>query len=126
QGQFSLQLRNNHSFDITPSFSAEASVNYQSPLVYSIYHIGMRWSIDAGLSKSFYNKKANLKLSVSDIFNTRTWDVKTSYTNLNVLVNQRPETRVARLTFTYNFGNMKNGARRSETQSEEKSRISMP
>lgn len=126
QGQYALQVRNNHTLNILPTFSAEASVNYQSPLVYSIYRIGMRWSIDAGLSKSFYNKKASLKLSVSDIFNTRAFDVKTNYANLNVLVNQSPETRVARLTFTYSFGNLKNGARRSETQSEEKSRINMP
>ncbi|WP_257658659.1 TonB-dependent receptor [Parapedobacter lycopersici] len=126
QGQFALQVRNNHTFNITPSFSAEASVNYQSALVYSIYRISMRWAVDAGLSKSFLDKKASLKLSVSDMFNTRAYDVKTSYANLNVLVNQRPETRVARLTFTYNFGNLKNGARHSDTQSEEKSRISMP
>jgi len=126
QGQYALQVRNNHTFTILPTLSAETSVNYQSPLIYSIYQIGMRWSVDAGLSKSFYDKKANLKLSVSDIFNTRAFDVKTNYANLNVLIRQRPETRVARLTFTYSFGNLKSGARRSETESEEKSRINMP
>src|SRR5690606_34173924 len=126
QGQYALQVRNNHTFDIIPTLSAEASVNYQSPLVYSIYRIGMQWSVDAGLSKSFFNKKANVKLSVSDVFNTRTQTVRTRYDNLNVNINQNRETRVARLTFTYSFGNMKNGARRSETQSEEKSRIGMP
>ncbi|MGK6352649.1 TonB-dependent receptor domain-containing protein [Parapedobacter sp. DT-150] len=125
QGQYALQVRNNHTFNITPTFSAESSVNYQSPLVYSIYRISTQWSIDAGLSKSFYNKKASLKLSVSDVFNTRTQDVRTNYANLNVVVNQKRETRVARLTFTYNFGNLKNGARQ-EAQSEEKSRINMP
>lgn len=126
QGQYALQIRSNQTFTITPTFTAEASLNYQSPLVYSIYRIGTQWSIDAGLNKSFYNKKANLKLSVSDIFDTRIQDVRTNYANLNVVVNQKNETRVARLTFTYNFGNMKNGARRTDTQSEEKSRISMP
>lgn len=126
QGQFAWQLRSNHTFNITPTFTAEASVNYQSSLVYSIYRIGSQWSVDAGLNKSFKDKRANLKLSVSDIFDTRMQDVRTNYANLNAIVNQKNETRVARLTFTYSFGNMKNGARRSETQSDEKSRISMP
>ncbi|MBK1438514.1 TonB-dependent receptor [Parapedobacter sp. ISTM3] len=126
QGQFAWQLRSNHTFTILPTFTAETSVNYQSSLVYSIYRIGSQWSIDAGLNKSFYNKKANLKFSVSDIFDTRVQDVRTQYANLNTVINQKNETRVARLTFTYSFGNMKNGARRNDGQSEEKSRINMP
>lgn len=126
QGQFAWQLRSNHTFQLLPTFSAEASVNYQSSLVYSIYHIGSQWSIDAGLNKSFHDKRANLKLAVSDIFDTRRQHVQTNYANLNAVIRQKNETRVARLTFTYNFGNLKNGARRSDTQSEEKSRINMP
>lgn len=126
QGQFAWQLRSNHNFQLTPTFSAETSVNYQSSLVYSIYHIGSQWAVDAGLSKSFAEKRANLKLAVSDIFDTRRQRVQTNYANLNALIRQKNETRVARLTFTYSFGNMKNGSRRSEAQSEEKSRIGMP
>ncbi|WP_353195036.1 TonB-dependent receptor [Parapedobacter defluvii] len=125
QGQFAWQLRSNHTFNILSTLTAEASVNYQSSLIYSVYHIGAQWSADAGLNKSFYNKKANLKLSVSDIFDTRIQDVRTRYNNMNAVINQKNETRVVRLTFTYSFGNLKNGARR-ETQSEEKSRINMP
>jgi len=126
QGQFAWQLRSNHTFTIVPNLTAEASANYQSSLIYSVYHIAAQWSIDAGLNKSFLDKKANLKLSVSDIFDTRIQDVRTRYNNMNAIVNQKNETRIARLTLTYNFGNMKNGARRNDTQSEEKSRISMP
>src|SRR5690606_24100301 len=116
----------NHNFQLTPTFSAETSVNYQSSLVYSIYHIGSQWAVDAGLNKSFADKRANLKLAISDIFDTRRQRVQTNYANLNALIRQKNETRVARLTFTYSFGNMKNGSRRSEAQSEEKSRIGMP
>jgi len=126
QGQFAWRVRSNHTFNILSTLTAEASVNYQSSLVYSVYRIGDQWSVDAGLNKSFYNKKANLKLSVSDIFDTRIQDVRTRFGGLHTVINQKNETRVARLTFTYNFGNMKNGARRTDTQSEEKSRINMP
>ncbi|MFC3199672.1 TonB-dependent receptor domain-containing protein [Parapedobacter deserti] len=126
QGQFAWRVRNNHTVNILATLTAEASVNYQSSLIYSVYRIGAQWSIDAGLNKSLYNKKANLKLSVSDIFDTRMQDVRTRFGGLHAVINQKNETRVARLTFTYNFGNMKNGSRRIDTQSEEKSRINMP
>ncbi|MGV3763502.1 TonB-dependent receptor domain-containing protein [Parapedobacter sp.] len=125
QGQFAWQLRSNHTFTIWPTFTAEASANYRSSLIYSVYRIGAQWSIDAGLNKSFYDKKVNLKFSVSDIFDTRVQDVRTRFGGLHAVINQKNETRVARLTLTVNFGKLKNGARR-ETQSEEKSRISMP
>src|SRR5690606_21646984 len=125
QGQFAWQLRSNHTFTLLPTLTAEASVNYRSALIYSVYFIGSQWSVDAGLNKSFYNKKANLKFSVSDIFDTRLQNVRTRYNNMNAVIHQKNETRVARLTFSYSFGNLKNGARR-ETQSEEKSRIGMP
>ncbi|HWK99060.1 MAG TPA: outer membrane beta-barrel family protein, partial [Parapedobacter sp.] len=125
QGQFAWQLRSNHTFTIWPTFTAEASANYQSSLIYSVYRIGAQWSVDAGLNKSFYNKKANLKFSVTDIFDTRIQDVRTRFGGLHAIINQKNETRVARLTLTVNFGNLKNGARR-EAQSEEKSRVSMP
>ncbi len=125
QGQFAWQLRSNHTFTIWPTFTAEASANYRSSLIYSVYRIGAQWSVDAGLNKSFYDKKVNLKLSVSDIFDTRVQDVRTRFGGLHAIINQKNETRVARLTLTVNFGNLKNGARR-EAQSEEKSRISMP
>ncbi len=125
QGQFAWQLRSNHTFTIWPTFTAEASANYRSSLIYSVYRIGAQWSIDAGLNKSFYNKKVNLKLSVSDVFDTRVQDVRTRFGGLHAIINQKNETRVARLTLTVNFGNLKNGARR-EAQSEEKSRVGMP
>ncbi|MEC3878034.1 TonB-dependent receptor domain-containing protein [Parapedobacter sp. 10938] len=125
QGQFAWQLRSNHTFTIWPTFTAEASANYRSSLIYSVYRIGAQWSVDAGLNKSFYDKKVNLKFSVSDIFDTRIQNVRTRFGGLHAIINQKNETRVARLTLTVNFGTLKNGARR-ETQSEEKSRISMP
>lgn len=43
-----------------------------------------------------------------------------------MLIDQKHENRVFRLSFTYSFGNMKNRVQARESSSEEKSRISMP
>ncbi|HLT41771.1 MAG TPA: TonB-dependent receptor, partial [Sphingobacteriaceae bacterium] len=56
-GQFATQVYNNNTFTISPTLRAEATLNYQSPLTYSIYKVDQQWSVDAGLNKSFKNKK---------------------------------------------------------------------
>lgn len=122
QGQYALNLRNGHQFNILPTLNAEMSVNYNSPMVYSIYRIGEQWSIDMGVSKSILQKRGNLKLAVSDVFNTRKHNIRTNYGNLDVFINQRHETRIARLTFSYSFGSTKNTSRR-ESRVEEKNRV---
>lgn len=123
-GQFAMNLNSNQTFTITKTLRAEASINYQSALTAGIFHIRSQYSIDGGVSKSFYNKRANLKLSMSDIFNTRKQSLTSLYGNVNLNINQKNETQVARLTFTYNFGSNKFAARKHTTGAEdEKNRV---
>lgn len=126
QGQFAYQIRNNHNFSILPTLTAEASLHYQSALVYSIYHIKDQWALDLGVTQSLMNKRGNLKLSVSDLFDTRSQRISSNYSNLNVRINQKNETRVVRLSFTYSFGNMKNRVQQRDSRSEEKNRVALP
>lgn len=126
QGQFAYQIRNNHNFSILPTLTAEASLHYQSALVYSIYHIKDQWALDLGVTQSLMNKRGNLKLSVSDLFDTRSQRISSNYSNLNVRINQKNETRVVRLSFTYSFGNMKNRVQQRDSRSDEKNRVALP
>ncbi len=121
RGQFALNVRNSSNFTILPTLTAELNVNYSSPLVYSIYRVGSHWSTDIGLSKSLMQRRASLKLAVSDVFLTRKHTVRTDHANLDVLINQKHETRIARLTFSYSFGKTSN--QRRETRVEEKNRV---
>jgi len=122
-GQYAMQLNSNHTFTILPSLSAEATINYQSGLRYSIYKIGQSWSTDMGINKSFNNKRTTLKLSVSDVFNTRKQHVTTNYSNLNTIINQKRETQVFRLSFIHNFGNTKIGTQKQSSKSDEEKRV---
>lgn len=58
-----------------------------------------------GVSKSFMEKKFNIKASCDDIFNIRRNDLSSQVVNNNFVIKQKNDTRVMRLTFTYNFGN---------------------
>lgn len=123
-GQFVLQGNTTQTFKLSSVVKAEATFNYQSPLTYSIFKLSEQYSFDAGISAQFANKKATIKLAVNDIFNTRRNDSYALYQNLNFSVRQKPESRVARLTLSYNFGNAKIQQRERKGGAEsEKSRV---
>lgn len=121
RGQFATQATNQHTFTITPKWTAELNLQYNSPLTYSIYSIKGQFGSDIGVSRSLFGKQGNIKLAVSDIFNTRKQLVRTNHGNLNVNIDQRHETRIARLTLTYNLG--KNGFSQRNRNIEEKNRV---
>lgn len=122
-GQLAFQGRATQTF-IVPGYKFELTANYQSAQSYSIFKMKPQYAIDAGVSHSFYQKKMNLKLAVSDILNTRKNRVSTNYSDTQLNLVQKNETRIARITFTYNFGNSKIKARQHQTGAEdEKGRV---
>jgi iron complex outermembrane receptor protein len=123
-GQAAFQVRTTQTFTPLAGYKAEVTTNYQSALVYGLFYVKPQYSTDAGVSHSFLNKKASIKFSVSDIFNTRRNDVTSNYQSNNLDIMQKRETRIARLTFTYNFGNNKIKVRQHQTGADdEKGRV---
>jgi len=96
-------------------FRGELLENYQSAQTYGLFDIKPQYNVDLGISKSFANKKMNVKLACSDIFNTRTNNVNVNYQADQLQIRQKNDTRVVRLTYTYNFGNNKIKARNHQT-----------
>lgn len=107
RGQAAYQIRTTQNFTIFKGWKAELTGNYQSALTYGLFYVKPQYSVDGGISHSFANKKANIKFSMSDIFNTRRNDVVSTYGTNNLDIHQKRDTQIARLTFTYNFGSTK-------------------
>lgn len=123
-GQAAYQIRATETFTPIKGYKLEVTSDYQSALVYGLFDVKPQYWTDAGISHSFANKKANIKFSVSDIFNQRTNNVSSNYADNNLIINQKRETRVARLTLTYNFGNNKIKAREHQSGAgDEASRV---
>jgi iron complex outermembrane receptor protein len=120
-GQWAYQLKATETF-LFSGFKLEVYSDYQSAMTYGIYHLKPRYSTDAGISRSFDNKKLNIKFAVDDIFNTRRNDLSANYQNDDFIINQKSTTRAARLTLTYNFGNTQLKSREHRSGAEDESR----
>lgn len=121
--QFSFNMNINNRFTLPAGFSAELGGMYNSPRVMGIARIRSQYALNAGVQKVFWDKKATLRLNVSDIFNTMRFDDEVQFANMNYRTQRRWESRVARLTFTYRFGNKDVKPERSRrTGSEEEQR----
>ncbi|WP_460934797.1 TonB-dependent receptor domain-containing protein [Spirosoma humi] len=123
--QLSANVTLNQSFILPHGLTAELSGFYNSPLVYGTMHMRGMGQLSVGVQKSLWNKAATLRLNVSDVLHTLRSGGTMNFATTNLsFVNQR-ESRVARLTFTYNFGNrtMKTTRQRRSGVEEEQNRI---
>ncbi len=107
KGKIAYQAKLMQTFQLAKGYKAELLSSYSSSLYDGIFLISSRYLSDAGISHSFAESRANIKLSMSDIFNTLKDHIVSDYQTNDIDVRQKLETRVTRLTFTYNFGNSK-------------------
>jgi outer membrane receptor protein involved in Fe transport len=103
----SANLTINQTLLLPHGFTAELSGFYNLPTIYGQLHFSSLGQLSAGLQKSLWNKAASLKLNVSDLFYTLRPTGIINYGPTNLTFTNRSESRVARLTFTWNFGNQK-------------------
>jgi len=119
-GQVAYNIKATQTFTFA-GFKAELFSRYQSAMIYGIYHLRPRYSTDIGISRSFDDKKFNVKFAVSDIFNTYTNNLSANYQSDDFTIVQKSQTRIARLTLTYNFGNSKIKMREHQSGAEDES-----
>ncbi len=123
--QLSYKINTSNSFTFAPGFTGEISGQYQSAMVHGIMNAKAMYAISTGIQTTFWDRKATLRLNVNDIFNTRKFNGTIKFDNMDLVLKNRWESRQARLTFSYRFGNNKvqQGGRRTTGSQEEQNRI---
>ncbi len=124
QTRFTFRGNTTFTFTLPKDFTVELSGRYMSKSIYGMLNMNARGSVDVGMQKQFFDKKATLKLSVSDVFATQKFRYTAQYENINLAGCENYDSRRANLTFTWRFGrtDIKAARQRSTGLEEETSR----
>lgn len=113
----------NHNFILPQGITAELSGFYNSPSVNGMSKQLRRGQVSVGAQKSLCDKKATLRVNLNDVFYTMRFGASNTFANTDNLFIGRFESRVLRVSFTYNFGNKNiKSARQRRVGSEEEQR----
>lgn len=113
-----------HAAKLGKGFTAEISGFYNSPSIWggTFKSIEM-WSIDGGIQKALWKNKANLKVSVSDIFHTLRFSGYSNFAGQYVRASGGFESTQFKVNFTYRFGNTQvKAARQRKTAADDESK----
>ena len=112
-------------FTLPKKFSLELSGWYQSGFIEGQLAGKPMGAFSFGIQKKMMKDKATLKLNVNDVFWTQKFKGNFVFNDIDVQIVNRWESRVARVTFTYRFGNNKiKAARQRQTGlDDEKGRV---
>ncbi|QHL87658.1 TonB-dependent receptor [Nibribacter ruber] len=103
-GRPTFNLNSNNSFLLPNNWSAELIGVYRAREIYGFLDVNPVKFVSVGVQKQFLDKKASLKLNVSDVFYSNKTRATTELTGYAERFYQRRDTRVATLSFTYRFG----------------------
>ncbi|MDQ3534426.1 MAG: TonB-dependent receptor family protein [Bacteroidota bacterium] len=108
-----------NNFVLGNGFTAELAGWYNSRGIYGFFVSRPMGAFSLGVQKSMLDKKLTIKANINDpLFINRFWG-HASFQDINLDVYSRWESRVARITLTYNFGNQNvKGSRQRSTGTE--------
>jgi hypothetical protein len=111
-------IYNQHTFTLGKDYSAELTGWFNGPMA-----TGPTWrskangAVDIGCQKLLFNKRATLKLTVTDIFHTAVpYRATNDFGGVDLRIRLNRESQTARVSFTWRFGNNKvKGVRQRQT-----------
>ncbi|MGI6218401.1 MAG: outer membrane beta-barrel protein [Bacteroidaceae bacterium] len=106
QEQFSWNARVIGNVSLPAGINLQVTGNYRSPRAVAQGERKANYSLDAGLKKSFFDRKLSLNLTVRDLLDSRRWKTETSGTDFTQYSESWHGGRTFGLTVSYNFGNM--------------------
>ena len=117
------QYYSGNSFSLGQNSNLELNGSYNSSTVYGVFRLKPTYGIDLGISRRFMEKKLNVKLAVNDIFETmgRRNNYNT-FPNSSYNIESRYDSRITRITVSYQFGNSKVKST-DKTGNEEEKRV---
>ncbi len=115
-----------HTINLPADIKLELSGWYNSKSIWEgSFLMNPMGSLDIGIQKRILQKKANLKISYSDLLGTNRWGGISNFGALYMDISGRHDSQRVKLNFTYQFGNdqVKRARKRSTGLEDESSRV---
>lgn len=114
-----------NSFTMGKGWSAEVSGWYRSKGAEGLFIINDMGAVNSAISKQLLNKKGTLKLGVRDIFYTQQFSGYARYSDVDVAIAGKRDSRQFNVSFTYRFGktNIPSARRKTGGANDEQSRV---
>ena len=121
---FMGNMTNSFSF-AKPGINAEISGWYRSKTAEGLLIAKEMWAVNAAVSKTMFKKKGTLKVGIRDIFFTQQFKGYAKYSDVDVNVFSRRDSRQFNASFTYRFGkkNIAPARRKSGGAEDEQNRV---
>ena len=120
---FYAQIINYFSFLKDKSLTADLTFLFISPVAEGPIDVSSRSSLDINLRKTFWNKRASLRIGFTDIFDTLNFNQTTRYLNQDIYSDWYTENRMFTIGFNYKFGNFRLDSNKKEIDLMERDRL---
>ena len=124
--QFTSFMANvTNSVTLGKGWSAEVSGWYRSKAAEGLLVAHEMYAVNSAISKQLFNKKATIKLGIRDIFYTQQFSGYAKYSDVDVNVSSKRDSRQFNLSFNYRFGkkNIAPARRKSGGADDEQNRV---
>ncbi len=118
-----VNLNNSITLSKDGTFTGETAFTYLSGFLNGSYKMSETISLNMGLRKTLWNKRAVVSLTVEDILGRANATFTSRYANQDNAFKTVPETQFVRLGFTYNFGNFRLANNQRTLQKSELQRL---
>jgi hypothetical protein len=124
-GAASFMINGSQQFKLNKSLTAELSGWFRSAGVEGVFRAGQIGGLNFGLSQQILKDKGSIRLNVRDIFYSQQFRGTARYANVDATFQERSDSRVATIGFTYRFSKGKVGGvkRRASSANDEQNRV---
>jgi outer membrane receptor protein involved in Fe transport len=103
---YSWTAKINSTMTLPKNFTIQLMGNYRAPMATIQGSMNAMYSADLAIKKEIFNKKANISLRLSDIFNTQKFDMQSSGNDFDLHSIRKRNSRVLYLGFTYKLNSL--------------------
>lgn len=122
-----LMLNGSQQFKLSKTFTAELSGWFRTAGIEGVIQASQMGGLNVGFSQQVMKDKGSIRFNVRDVLYTQQFHGKAKYANVDASFQERSDSRVVTLGFTYRFSKGKVGGvkRRGSSANDEQNRVSV-